>query len=191
MLTRLSILAPLAALLLASSAGAQTPPIIVGPAGSYTVQTPGATKVEYGDGWIRITWANDPAPNPPGPNPPTPEPPPVPPPPPAPVATGKLFVWMAFDKSTDTQETAQARADVALAATELAALDATFRAAEASDDVFARLNLKDAISGKAKPVVVIQEQKPGEQTAAVVKTLEGVTTKAQVIDALKSLRGTK
>jgi len=186
MLTRL-ILAPLAALLLASSAGAQTPPIIVGPAGSYTVQTPGATKVEYGDGWIRITWANDPAPEPgPGPTP-TPTPDPQPPtPPPAPVATGKLWLTYVFDEATETQDQARVKSSLTDSA-ELIGLGATTRAYDDNQDVIDRLQIRDKLG--ELPCIVVQEQKAGEKTAAVIKVLPKVQDKDSVVAAVRALRG--
>lgn len=58
----------------ASNAAAQT---VVGPPGTYTVQTQAQTTVEYGQGWVRISWTGGPLP--PIPPSPIPIPPPVPP----------------------------------------------------------------------------------------------------------------
>lgn len=89
----------LALLMLASDLHAQT---VVGPAGVYTVQTQAATTVEYGDGFVKISWGAlpNPTPNPtPNPNPtPTPPVPPAPtPPPPGPVKTADWLILLIDD----------------------------------------------------------------------------------------------
>jgi hypothetical protein len=182
--------APLLAAVFASSVLAQAPtPYILGPAGTYTVQSGGSTKVEYGDGWVKISWVADPAPNPgPSPNPnPNPNPvPPAPTPPPAPVATGKLYVTYVYDGATETQAQATARADLATAS-EWAGLDVTFRAYEATQKAINDLNLKSSLG--ALPCAIVQELKPGATTAPVVKVLPSVDAKAVVVAAVKDLRG--
>ena len=76
-----------AAILLAafavSNAAAQT---VVGPPGTYTVQTTSATTVDYGDGWVRISWDGGPLP-----------PIPVPPVPPGPTPT-PVVEWGPIDR---------------------------------------------------------------------------------------------
>ncbi len=60
-------------LCLASTAAAQTPPVIVYPAGQYLVTTPAATSVTWTDTSVTLSWAiATPKPNPPTPNPPLP-----------------------------------------------------------------------------------------------------------------------
>jgi len=156
---------------------------VIGPPGAYTVQTPGTTKVERGDGWIKISWSNDPAP-PPGP---TPEPPPNPTPPPAPVATGKLYVSLVYDYKTETQEQAAARADMATSDA-WGPLDATFRAYSAQQEEIDKLNLRSSLA--ELPCLVIQELKPDGKTAPVVKVIPAADAKA-AIEAVKQLRGAK
>lgn len=171
-------------------ARAQQPtPYILGPAGTYTVQSGGSTKVEYGDGWVKISWVSDPAPNP-GPNPgPGPNPvPPAPVPPPAPVATGKLFLTLVYDSSTETQAQATARADMATAL-EWSGLDATFRAYEVKQKAVDDLNLRSAVG--PLPCVIVQELKSGATSAPVVKTLPSVADKAALVAVVKELRGAK
>lgn len=182
---RLLLLAPL---LLATTLYAQQPtPYILGPAGAYSVQTGGSTKVEYGDGWVKISWVADPPPNP-GPTPgPTPVPP-APSPPPAPVAAGKLYVTLVYDSTAETQAQATARADLATAA-EWTGLDAVFRAYEVKQKAVDDLNLRGSLG--ALPCVVVQELKPGATAAPVVKTLSAVADKGSIVAAVKELRGTK
>ncbi len=60
-------------LCLPSTAAAQTPPVIVYPAGQYFVTTPAATFVTWTDTSVTLSWAvATPKPNPPTPNPPVP-----------------------------------------------------------------------------------------------------------------------
>lgn len=189
----------LAALLLAPTlAIGQTPtpaptPYIIGPAGPYTFQTTGATKVEYGDGWVKISWVLDPGPTPipiPGPGPgPGPTPPPVPPPP-APVATGKLYVTYVYDSTAETQAQAATRADLATAS-EWAGLDVVFRSYEKTQKAIDDLNLRGTVSSAALPCVVVQELKAGATSAPVVKTVPSVASKDSVVAAVKELRGSK
>lgn len=184
-------LAWLAPLLLASTLHAQQPPTpyILGPPGTYTVQSGGSTKVEYGDGWVKISWVSDPGPIPTPPPGPGPDPiPPAPTPPPAPVATGKLFVTYIYDSSSESQAQATARADLATAP-EWAGLDATFRAYEVKQKAVDDLNLRGTIG--PLPCVVVQELKAGAATAPVIKVLPSVDAKAAVVSAVKDLRGTK
>ena len=100
----------LAVLLLAGPLHAQT---VVGPPGVYTVPTKTATTVEYGDGFVKISWAALPDPTPqPQPTPdPTPQPPvpPAPtPPPPGPVKHADWLV-MLFDADAMTPDLADIR----------------------------------------------------------------------------------
>lgn len=185
---RILWLAPLLAAALSLPARAQQPtPYILGPAGTYTVQSGGSTKVEYGDGWVKISWTADPAPNPgPGPNP---DPvPPAPTPPPAPVATGKLFVTLVYDSTTENQDQASMRADLATSQ-DWTGLNAVFRSYEAKQKGIDDLNLRGSVA--ALPCVIVQELKDGAKSAPVVKTLAGVATKDAVVGAIKDLRGVK
>lgn len=181
-------LAPLLAAALSLPARAQQPtPYILGPAGTYTVQTGGSTKVEYGDGYVKISWTRDPGPNP-GPGP-IPDPvPPAPAPPPAPVATGKLYVTLVYDSTNETQAQATMRADLATAA-EWAGLDATFRAYETKQKAVDDLNLRGSLA--ALPCLVVQELKPGSASAPVIKALPSVADKAAAVTIVKDLRGAK
>lgn len=154
---------------------------VIGPPGAYTVQTPGTTKVERGDGWIKISWSNDPAPNP-GP---TPEPPPNPTPPPAPVATGKLYVSLVYP-TDETQDQATMRADLATSG-EWDGLDATFRAYETRQKAVDELNLRSSLA--ELPCLVVQELKDGK--APIIKVIPTVNSPADAIKAVKDLRGTK
>ena len=177
----------IAPVLLASTLAFASDGYVIGPPGAYTVQTPGTTKVERGDGWIKITWSNDPAPNP-GPTPgPTPEPPPNPTPPPAPVATGKLYVSLVYDYKAETQDQAAARADMATSDA-WGPLGATFRAYSIQQDELDKLNLRSSLA--ELPCLVIQELKPDGKTAPVVKVIPAADAKA-AIEAVKALRGTK
>lgn len=166
--------------------GAQT---VVGPAGAYSVETTGATKVEYGRGWVRISWVESPAPNP-GPTPsPDPDPDPEPPPPPpSPVATGKLWITIVYDSDTETQEQADVRVSLATSP-EWAAINARCLAVEDSQDVLDRAKLRKYVGDR--PCVIIQEQAPGESTAKVIKTIANPADKATVVNEVKALRGLK
>lgn len=183
----------LPALLLACCLAAPSPAqTVIGPAGVYTVQTAGSTKVEYGDGWVKISWANDPAPNPgPTPNPtpdPTPVPIPTPVPPPTPVATGKIWASLVYDAATETQAQASMRADLA-ASQEWAGLNVRFLAIEKSQKILDDTGLRRYAT--AAPCVLVQEAKDGSKVAPVIKTLDQPTAAAAVIDAIKDLRGVK
>lgn len=99
-------------LLFAAPLHAQT---VVGPAGTYTVQTAAPTTVEYGDGFVKISWGAIPNPTPtPTPNPPvppTPTPPPTPPP--GPVKTADWLILL-FDDAQMTPALADVKNSAAL-----------------------------------------------------------------------------
>gem|GEM_PF-1432387 len=87
----------LSILCLASTAAAQTPPVIVYPAGQYLVTTPAATSITWTGTSVTLSWAvATPTPNPP--TPPTPNPPAPPAPTPhIPQIVGTLYVIQLVD----------------------------------------------------------------------------------------------
>jgi hypothetical protein len=178
----------IAPLLLASTLHAQTPaptptPYIIGPAGAYSVQTIGSTKVEYGEGWVRISWVFDPGPAP------APAPDPTPPPlPPAPLATGRLFVTMVYDGATETQAQAKTRADLATSPAWIG-LNASFRAFDVKQKVLDTTGIRAKLA--ALPCVLMQDAQPGATTAPIIKTMPSVDSSDSVLSVVKSLRGAK
>jgi len=75
-------------LCLASTATAQSPPVIVYPAGAYTVTTPGPTTITYTAASVTFSWVVTPAPVPV---------PPAPTPVPVPVLTGHVWALAVYD----------------------------------------------------------------------------------------------
>ena len=108
----------LSILCLTSTATAQSPPVIIYPAGAYTVTTPGPTTVTYTDASVTFSWAvaPTPIPAPPAPTPPAPAP--------VPVLTGHVWALAIYDPT------------VALPAAQQAALNsATLKASALLQDV--------------------------------------------------------
>jgi hypothetical protein len=89
----------LSILSLASTAAAQTPPVIVYPAGQYLVTTPAATTITWTGTSVTLSWAvATPTPKPPTPPTPTPNPPAPPAPTPhIPQIVGTLYVIQLVD----------------------------------------------------------------------------------------------
>jgi hypothetical protein len=78
----------LSLLCLASTATAQSPPVIVYPAGAYTITTPGPTTITYTAASVTFSWVVTPAPVPV---------PPAPTPVPVPVLTGHVWALAVYD----------------------------------------------------------------------------------------------
>lgn len=167
------------------AAAAADVPYVVGPPGAYTVQTSGTTKIERGDGWVKISWSNDPAPNP-GPTP-GPDPPPNPDPPPVPAVTGRLQVSYVFDPAAETQAQATTRADLATSPV-WSAIDADLRAYAVDQKALDDLNLRSSLA--ELPCLVVQERKP-DGKAPVIKVAPAVKTAEEAIKVVKDLRGAK
>lgn len=91
------------ACLFASSLAIAQSPVIVYPAGTYSVTTPAPTQIVVTSTSIVFSWGVSPIPTPPPipvPPPPTPPPPPVPP---APIADAGLRVLMVYESSELTK----------------------------------------------------------------------------------------
>lgn len=171
-------LAWLALVLTAStSLHAQT---IVGPAGTYTVQTQAATTVEYGDGFVRISWGALPNPTPtptPTPVPPAPIPPPTPPP--GPVKTADWLILL-LDDSAMTPALADVKNSAALRSG-LAPTRVTSFSVGTPD--FARFQPYLTAKGLAPPCYLFMTG------AAVLTNGTGtITTDTAILEAAKNLR---
>ena len=89
----------------ASTVGAQAPPMIVYPAGAYTVTTPEATSITWTATSITFWWGQAPLPPfpPPPPPPPVPPVPPVPTVPPSPIPSPGLRVLIIYESADLTK----------------------------------------------------------------------------------------
>lgn len=161
-------------LALATPIHAQT---IVGPPGTYTVQTQAATTVEYGDGFVKISWGALPNPTP------TPTPTPVPPapipptPPPGPVKTADWLILL-LDDSAMTPQLADVKNSAALRSG-LAPTRVTSFSAGTPD--FARFAPYLTAKALAPPVYLFM------QGASVLGT-GTITTDTAILEAAKNLR---
>jgi hypothetical protein len=160
-------------LLAAPSLHAQT---IVGPPGVYTVQTAAPTTVEYGLGFVKISWGSTPGPLPtPTPVPPTPTPPPTPPP--GPVKTADWLILL-FDDAAMTPALADVKNSVALR-TGLPNTKVTSFSVGTPD--FARFQPYLAAKGLAPPVFLFMQ-------SATVLSAGTITTDADLLKAAGNLR---
>ena len=83
----------------ALTAWAQTPPVVVYPAGAYTVTTPDPTSIIWTATSITFSWGPTPVP----PAPPVPPLPPVPPDPPSPIPSSGLRVLIIYESADLTK----------------------------------------------------------------------------------------
>lgn len=115
----------LALALPAAAVRAQTPPVIVYPAGAYTITTPGPTSITWTATSVTFLWGAV-----------TPVPvPPIPPPVPVPVLTGHVWALAIFDPAVTLPASQQAAlTSLTLQASSLL-LDVDFQAHKKTDTV--------------------------------------------------------
>ena len=153
-----------------------------GPAGTYTVKTPGPATITQGEGWIRFEWAVTPRPTP------SPDPPAPPAPTPTPVIryTGRLYLsYIAYESPTQEQVAFRAK----MAAVDWSKLNAVYRSYLEVEPAVAELRL---LGDRRPPVLVIQHQPPGAKVTDPAPIVDEIAVPTSVDDVkarVAKLRG--